>query len=81
MCTPNDFITGTERSVKRNPLLAQLMYYVKDIESFGTGLKRITDVCDAAEVKVEFQMLKNGFVVMFYRPKNFMTDKILIKYR
>jgi len=66
--TPRDFIEGTERSVKRNPLLAQLMYYVKDIESFGTGLKRITDACAAAEVKVEFQMLKKGFAVVFYRP-------------
>ena len=46
--TPNDFIEGASRSIKRNPLLAQLLYYTKDIESFGTGLKRITDECDAA---------------------------------
>ena len=44
------------------------MYYVKDIESFGTGLKRIANVCDTAGVKVEFQMLKKGFAVIFYRP-------------
>jgi len=66
--TPEDFIEGSELSVKRNPLLAQLMYYVKDIESFGTGLKRITDACDAAGVKVAFNMLKLGFSVIFYRP-------------
>jgi len=66
--TPEDFIEGSELSVKRNPLLAQLMYYVKDIESFGTGLKRITDVCEAAGVKVEFKLLKLGFSVIFYRP-------------
>jgi len=65
--TPEDFIDGSELSVKRNPLLAQLLYYVKDIESFGTGLKRITAACDAADVKVEFQMLKKGFAVVFYR--------------
>ncbi|MDR0491064.1 MAG: putative DNA binding domain-containing protein, partial [Oscillospiraceae bacterium] len=45
--TPKDFIEGNMRSVKRNPLLAQLLYYTKDIENFGTGLKRITDECDA----------------------------------
>ena len=67
--TPQDFIEGTERSVKRNPLLAQLMYYVKDIESFGTGLKRITNACNTAGVKVEFHMLKKGFAVVFYRPE------------
>jgi ATP-dependent DNA helicase RecG len=66
--TPKDFIEGGELSVKRNPLLAQLMYYVKDIESFGTGLKRITDACESAGVKVEFKMLKLGFAVIFYRP-------------
>jgi ATP-dependent DNA helicase RecG len=65
---PEDFIKGSELSIKRNPLLAQLMYYVKDIESFGTGLKRISDACEAAGVKVEFEMRKLGFAVVFYRP-------------
>jgi len=66
--TPQDFINGKERSKKRNPQLAQLMYYTKDIENFGTGLKRITEACLAAGVKVEFEMLKLGFAVVFYRP-------------
>jgi ATP-dependent DNA helicase RecG len=74
--TPQDFIDGKGRSVKRNPLLAQLLYYSKDIESFGTGLKRITEACEAAGVKVEFQMLKLGFAVVFYRPdENFVTTE------
>ena len=66
--TPKDFIDGTGYSVKRNPLLAQLMYYVKDIESFGTGLKRISDACGTAGVEVEFRKHKMGFAVVFYRP-------------
>ena len=66
--TPKDFIDGTGYSVKRNPLLAQLMYYVKDIESFGTGIKRISDACDTVGVKVEFLKRKMGFAVVFYRP-------------
>ncbi|MDR3288633.1 MAG: putative DNA binding domain-containing protein [Peptococcaceae bacterium] len=74
--TPQDFIDGTGRSVKRNPLLAQLMYYSKDIESFGTGLRRITEACEKTGVKVEFQMLKLGFSVVFYRPdENFLTTE------
>ena len=72
--TPNDFIEGASRSIKRNPLLAQLLYYTKDIESFGTGLKRITDECDAAGIKVEFKMMKLGFAVVFYRPDIFIPD-------
>ena len=76
--TPQDFIEGEERSIKRNPMLAQLMYYTKDIESFGTGLKRIALACEEAKVKFEFRLLKNGFAVVFYRPdeKFIATDKI-----
>jgi len=74
--TPKDFIEGSERSVKRNPLLAQLMYFSKDIESFGTGLKRITEACNEAGVEVDFQLLKKGFAVVFYRPDdNFNTTE------
>jgi ATP-dependent DNA helicase RecG len=73
--TPQDFIEGYERSIKRNPLLAQLMYYTKDIESFGTGLKRITSACESADVKVEFKLLKKGFAVIFYRPDEFLTTE------
>jgi ATP-dependent DNA helicase RecG len=71
---PEDFINGSELSIKRNPLLAQLMYYVKDIGSFGTGLKRIADTCEAAGVKVEFEMRKLGFAVVFYRPDIAVSD-------
>ncbi|GHV57612.1 transcriptional regulator [Deltaproteobacteria bacterium] len=71
---PEDFIKGDEPSVKRNPLLAQLMYYSKDIESFGTGLKRIAAACKEVGVNVEFLMKKRGFAVAFYRPdENFLT--------
>jgi len=74
--TPQDFIDGEERSIKRNPILAQLMYYSKDIENFGTGLKRIALACEEAKVKLEFRLLKNGFAVVFYRPdEKFITTK------
>ncbi|MCL2776310.1 MAG: putative DNA binding domain-containing protein [Oscillospiraceae bacterium] len=64
---PQDFINGSEQSVHRNPLLAQILYYSKDIESFGTGLRRISKACQEADVKVEFQKLKLGFNVVFHR--------------
>ena len=60
--------------MKRNPLLAKLMYYVKDIESFGTGIKRISDACVEAGVKVEFLKRKMGFAVVFYRPDDAVYD-------
>lgn len=64
---PQDFIDKAERPIRRNPKIARTLYYSKDIESFGTGLKRIAEACDAAGVRYEFKKMKSGFVVCFYR--------------
>ena len=66
---PEDFFTGDEKSILRNPLIAETMYKCKDIERWGSGIKRIHDECVAAGVRVEFKRLKTGFEVVFYRPK------------
>ncbi len=65
--TPQDFISGSEQSVQMNPLLSRIIYYSKDVESFGTGLHRIATLCDEADVKVEFKLSKMGFTVIFHR--------------
>ena len=65
--TPEDFITGEEQSVLRNPLIAEILYKSKEIERWGSGLKRIYEECMADNVKVEFKDLKTGFSVVFYR--------------
>lgn len=64
---PQDFIDKPERPIRRNPKIARTLYYSKEIESFGTGLKRIADACAAAGVRYKFEKLKSGFVVCFYR--------------
>lgn len=66
---PEDFFSGNEHSILRNPLIAETMYKSKDIERWGSGIKRIHDECIAADVLVDFRRLKTGFVVIFYRPK------------
>jgi ATP-dependent DNA helicase RecG len=66
--TPQDFIDGMGKSVRRNPLLAQIMYYSKDIESFGTGLHKIAMECEGAGVRYGFELGKIGFSVILYRP-------------
>jgi len=64
---PEDFINGEERSILRNKLIAQILYFSKDIESWGSGIKRIYSICKENGVRVEFKILKSGFVVVFYR--------------
>ena len=67
-------IDKAERPIRRNPKIVRMLYYSKDIESFGTGLKRIAEACDAAGVRYEFKKMKSGFVVCFYRSEE-KTDK------
>ncbi|MDP3042236.1 MAG: putative DNA binding domain-containing protein [Candidatus Omnitrophota bacterium] len=66
---PEDFFTGEEHSILRNPLIAEIMYKSKDIERWGSGLKRIHEECVTAGIRVEYKRLKTGFVVVFHRPK------------
>ncbi|CAG0951037.1 hypothetical protein METP2_00208 [Methanosarcinales archaeon] len=79
--TPEDFITGDEQSVLRNPLIAEILYKSKEIERWGSGLKRICEECKAGNVKVEFKDLKTGFLVVFYRTEEGITPKTTPKTR
>ena len=64
---PEDFTKGEERSILRNPLIAGVLFKSKDIEKWGSGLRRISRTCAEADVRVEFKVLKSGFLVTFYR--------------
>jgi ATP-dependent DNA helicase RecG len=65
--TPEDFIKGEEQSILRNPLVAETLYKSKEIEKWGSGLKRIYEQCMEQGVRVEFKVLKSGFMAVFYR--------------
>ncbi len=66
---PDEFIAGHGKSYPRNPLIAEAFYLAKDIERWGSGLRRIKEECDAAGVKVAFEKVSTGFQVTFYRPE------------
>lgn len=75
--TPESYVAGNQRPIRRNPLIARTLYYSKDMESFATGLKRIQDACDEAGCKVEFETLNDGFAVVFYRRKDINIESVL----
>lgn len=77
--SPEEFIKGTEKSIPRNPLIADTFYYAKDIERWGSGFKRIVDECKTAGVRVRFENIKTGFVVTFYRPEAKITSEKIEK--
>ena len=66
--SPDDFIKGSEPSIPRNPLIAETLFRSEDIEKWGSGLKRISQECRAAGIKVNFKRIKSGFTVVFFRP-------------
>ena len=67
MHTPEEYLDGNKKPIRRNIRITGVLYYSKDMETFATGLKRIKDLCDEAGCKVEFRTEKDDFVVAFYR--------------
>ena len=48
----------------------------KDIEKWGSGLRRIYEACREADVTIEFKKLKSGFSVIFYRKEGQTTPQV-----
>lgn len=67
---PFDFIKKETPSILRNPLIANILYLSEDIEKWGSGLKRIYDVCKKNNVKVNFKLMQYGFSIVFEREMN-----------
>ncbi|OGJ49830.1 transcriptional regulator, partial [Candidatus Peregrinibacteria bacterium RIFOXYB2_FULL_32_7] len=76
---PEDYIFKNEPSVPRNPLIAEALYRTKDIERWGSGLKRIYEECKENDVKVEFKKMKTGFRIIFYRRIVKVPEKVTVK--
>lgn len=72
---PDEFIAGHGKSYPRNPLIAEAFYLAKDIERWGSGLRRIKEECDAAGVRVAFEKVSTGFQVTFYRSESETTPQ------
>jgi ATP-dependent DNA helicase RecG len=64
---PLDFVKKDLPSILRNPLIANILFLSEDIEKWGSGIRRIYEECALQGVKVEFEVLKYGFSVIFYR--------------
>lgn len=66
---PEDYIKGNCESILRNPLIANTLFLSKDIEKWGSGIKRIYEACKQAGVRVGFEKTSTGFKVVFFRPE------------
>lgn len=73
--SPEDYIENNERPIRRNPLIARTLYLSRQIENFGTGLRRIADACRKAGNQFEFKNLKDGFLAVFYRDPSLVDEE------
>lgn len=66
---PKDFAESKIGSKIRNPLIALTLYKNKTIEVFGTGFKRVFELCDRNNIKYNYGTDGFGFYFEFYRNK------------
>ena len=78
---PEDYLKGSEPSRPRNVVMAGILYYSKDIEKWGSGLKRIYEDCSANGLKVKFEQAKTGSRIVFYRHEQKTVEKTREKTR
>ena len=72
---PADYLSGVETASRpRNRLIAQTLYRSGDIETYGTGLRRIQDACDAQGVPVEVFQKSGSVHVRFMREEAVAAD-------
>lgn len=73
---PIDFYTRDIRSYLRNEVIAKTLYLCKDVETFGSGIRKIYTLCNEAGVAVSYINEETDFTLEFSRddrnilPKN-----------
>lgn len=65
--SPEDFATKNLSSIIRNELIARVLYLCHDIESFGSGFKRVYVLCKEAHVNCTYEKTPIGFSFIFLR--------------
>ena len=71
---PEDFAHRDMHSYLRNEVIAKTLYLCKDVETFGSGLRKIYSQCNENGVRVNYTDSENDFVISFSRiNRNIMT--------
>jgi ATP-dependent DNA helicase RecG len=76
---PEDFANRDLHSFLRNEQISKTLYLCKDVETFGSGLRKIYSLCDSANVKVSYIDSETDFTIEFSRiDRNNMPDDGII---
>ncbi|WP_172135277.1 ATP-binding protein [Adlercreutzia sp. ZJ473] len=75
---PDKHLSGESKSsITRNPLISRTLYRSGDIEAYGTGIKRIKDLCDEAGIEVEYVRTVDGTNLVFHRNDPFGRSMVV----
>lgn len=74
--SPEMFLDDEARPFVQSPnqLIASSLYKAKAIESYGTGIRRIRELCEEADINFEYQTTEQGTIIRFYRPQWFEAE-------
>lgn len=72
--TPKDYVEQNVASIKRNPLILDVLYRCKDVEKSGTGFKRMAKECKERGVEWKTKQTPHGFYFTFQRKANGKPD-------
>lgn len=72
--TPLDFIDEHISSLRRNPIILDVLFRSKDVEKSGSGFSRMNEYCEKFNIKWSYEKLNNGFKFVFLR-KN--SDRVI----
>lgn len=64
---PEDFAVRDLHSVLRNEVIAKTLYLCKDVETFGSGLRKIYSLCKERKVRISYTDSETAFSLEFSR--------------
>lgn len=70
--TPDSFVLSNRKSQPRNRVILNTLYKSKDVEIFGSGFKKVYNLCNKHNVKFKYEINDDGFSFIFFR-NNFNT--------
>lgn len=65
--SPEDFANRDIHSFLRNEIIAKVLYLCKDVETFGSGIRKIYNLCNENDVKIKYLNSENDFAISFSR--------------
>ena len=72
---PEDHLSGRSTSSEtRNRLIAAALFRSGDIESSGLGMRKMRELCDAANVRVTYEEVPFGTKLTFHRNAPFAAN-------